>query len=182
MRKLILGVCGIMICGVTLMGCGPQGSYTTNAEIRNELHENEIQEKIDSKEYNGTDAVMNSMTVNEDSIEHVIQDIEANHDVQNTFLTIKGSDLDNHREAVKKAVQTLVRSYTQFGVEDCLHDKLINREVDNSIYTILKDDTVNKDTKLLVVKIYNTMRILNFDNDDKKELDFQINNLAQDYR
>ena len=75
MRKLILGVCGIMVCGVALMGCGPKGDYTTNAEIRNKLHEDKIEQRIDSKEYNGTDAVMHEMERNDDSINHVIKDI-----------------------------------------------------------------------------------------------------------
>lgn len=182
MRKLILSICGIVTCGIALIGCGPKGDYTTNAEIRNKLHENEIQERIDSREYNGTDAVMHEMEINNDSINHVLQNIEANHNIRGTFNLIEGNDLDTHRQEIKRCVRTLVRDYTQFGVDACLNDKLINREVDNSIYNILKDDTVDKEKKLLVAKIYNTMRILNFDNNDKKELDFQINNLAKDYR
>lgn len=182
MRKLILGVCGIMVCGVALMGCGPKGDYTTNAEIRNKLHEDKIEQRIDSKEYNGTDAVMHEMERNDDSINHVIKDIEANHNVVKTFNLIEGNDLDTHRQEVKYAVKVLVSNYTELGVDACVNDKYTNREVDNAIYNILKDDTVNKEKKLLVAKIYNTMRILNFDNDDKKELDFQINNLAKDYR
>lgn len=164
------------------MGCGPNGDYTTNAEIRNELHEQEIADRIDSGNFNGTDAVMHELQVNDDSVAHVIQQIEANHNLEKDFTLIEGNDLDTHRQGVRRAVKTLVTNYNKFGVDGCLYDEITNNVVDNAMYIILKDDTVNKDKKALVAKIYNTMRILNFDDRDKKELDFQIRNLAKDYR